>query len=139
MAVCTTGAEWAPESAFGPWPLLQIVQAILRTLTSVVIKSVASSVSLSAPPQAKTLRRRFRKLSASKIFTQLSRVRHLVVTVCFGLKHDSQRHLHIRSGFAAPIGGYLIEIIEPSFLCFRRRDVRQQSRSFARWNQSDGK
>ena len=33
MAVCTTGAEWASESAFGPGPLLQIVQAILRTLT----------------------------------------------------------------------------------------------------------
>jgi hypothetical protein len=32
MAVCTTGAEWASESAYGPGPLLQIVQAILRTL-----------------------------------------------------------------------------------------------------------
>ena len=42
MAVCTTGAEWASESAFGPGPFLQIVQAILRTLTSVVIKTVAS-------------------------------------------------------------------------------------------------
>jgi hypothetical protein len=47
---------------------------------------------------SETLRVTFRKLSASKIFTQFSRVRHLVVTVCcFGLKHDSQRHLHIQS------------------------------------------
>ena len=30
MAVCTTGAEWASESAYGPGPLLQIVPAILR-------------------------------------------------------------------------------------------------------------
>ena len=32
MAVCTTGAEWASESAFGPEPLLQIVPAILRAV-----------------------------------------------------------------------------------------------------------
>src|SRR4249919_2520513 len=30
MALCTTGAEWASESAYGPGPLLQVVQAILR-------------------------------------------------------------------------------------------------------------
>ena len=29
--------------------------------------------------------------------------------------------------------------IEPLFLRLRRRDVRQQSRLFAVWNQSDGK
>ena len=44
MAVCTTGAEWAPESAYFSRPLFQIIQAILRTLTGTVIKSVASSL-----------------------------------------------------------------------------------------------
>src|SRR5258707_7611215 len=33
MAGCATGAEWASESAYDAGPLLQIVPAILRTLT----------------------------------------------------------------------------------------------------------
>jgi hypothetical protein len=36
MAVCTTGAEWASESAYVPKPLFQIVQAILRRSLSFV-------------------------------------------------------------------------------------------------------
>ena len=32
MAVCTTGAEWGSESAYVAGRLLQIFQAILRTL-----------------------------------------------------------------------------------------------------------
>ena len=45
MALCTTGAEWASESAYFPGPHVQIVQAILRrTLTSTIIKSAASSL-----------------------------------------------------------------------------------------------
>ena len=34
MAVCTTGAEWASESAYVPGPHVQIVQAILRRTLS---------------------------------------------------------------------------------------------------------
>jgi len=33
MALCTTGAEWASESTCFFRPLVQIVQAILRTLS----------------------------------------------------------------------------------------------------------
>jgi hypothetical protein len=32
MAVCTTAAEWASESAYISEPLFQIIQAIVRTL-----------------------------------------------------------------------------------------------------------
>ena len=122
MAVCTTGAEWASESAYVPGPHVQIVQAILRrTLASTVIKSAASSlvdalVSSAwpkclqpVPPIASAFV--FRSTSSenrsdgdsescprAKIFTQLSRVRHLVVTVCcFDLKHDSKAHLQIQA------------------------------------------
>src|SRR6476646_4990842 len=96
MAVCTTGAEWAAKSAFGPGPLLQIVQAILRTLTSVVIKTVASSLVSAlvlgawpkcfepAPPiasvfafrSAKTLRRRFKHGSAPRTGEYPLKLRH---------------------------------------------------------------
>src|SRR5580765_1548140 len=42
MAICSAGAKWASESAYVAGRLLQIFQAILRTLTSTVIKSLAS-------------------------------------------------------------------------------------------------
>jgi hypothetical protein len=55
-------------------------------------------------------------LSASKVFTQLSRVRHLVVTVCcFGLKHDSERHLHIQSHFIGQDSGDVFAMMRTGY------------------------